>query len=58
MKCVHRIRIDKPCPDCEYEWNCMQRGVKPENRWEDHPLNPANQKRERDDIPRSTNEQA
>lgn len=19
MKCVHGVRIDKPCPDCEYE---------------------------------------
>jgi hypothetical protein len=41
MKCVHGIRIDKPCPDCEYEEDCRRRGMKPENRWEDHPLNPA-----------------
>lgn len=32
MRCVHGVRIDKPCPDCEYEEDCRQRGVKPENR--------------------------
>lgn len=25
MKCVHGVRIDKPCPDCEYEADCRAR---------------------------------
>ena len=42
MRCVHGVRIDKPCADCEYEHDCRQRGVPPQNRWEDSPMNPAN----------------
>ena len=33
MNCIHGVRIDKPCPDCEYEDNCRRQGVEPKNRW-------------------------
>lgn len=33
MNCVHGVRIDKPCPDCEYEADCRARKVEPQNRW-------------------------
>lgn len=40
MRCVHGEY--GRCPDCEYEADCRARGVKPENRWENAPLNPWN----------------
>ena len=51
MKCVHGVPITKPCPDCEYEEDCRRRGVAPENRWEQHPLNPKNASVDRTKAP-------